>query len=94
MERYIIKANKIIARDQLEVMENSGLLIENGKIQKIYDNISQVEIPEQTNVIDYGDKVIIPGMIDCHNHLALDLKITWLKWRTARQSRPYAPLKP
>lgn len=34
MERYIIKANKIIARDQLEVMENSGLLIENGKIQK------------------------------------------------------------
>ena len=29
MERYIIKANKIIARDQLEVMENSGLLIKN-----------------------------------------------------------------
>ena len=57
MERYIIKANKIIAGDQLEVKENSGLLIENGKIQKIYDNISQVEIPEQINVIDYGDKV-------------------------------------
>ena len=75
MERYIIKANKIIARDQLEVMENSGLLIENGKIQKIYDNISQVEIPEQTNVIDYSDKVIIPGMIDCHNHLALDARL-------------------
>lgn len=95
MERYIIKANKIIAGDQLEVKENSGLLIENGKIQKIYDNISQVEIPEQINVIDYGDKVIIPGMIDCHNHLALDarLEITWSKWRTARQSRPYAPLK-
>lgn len=34
MERYIIKANKIIAGDQLEVKENSGLLIENGKIQK------------------------------------------------------------
>ena len=31
MERYIIKANKIIAGDQLEVKENSGLLIENGK---------------------------------------------------------------
>ena len=75
MERYIIKANKIIAGDQLEVKENSGLLIENGKIQKIYDNISQVEIPEQINVIDYGDKVIIPGMIDCHNHLALDARL-------------------
>lgn len=44
MERYIIKANKIIARDQLEVMENSGLLIENGKIQKIYDNLSLIHI--------------------------------------------------
>lgn len=95
MERYIIKANKIIAGDQLEVKENSGLLIENGKIQKIYDNISQVEIPEQINVIDYGDKVIIPGMIDCHNHLALDARLEnhLVKWRTARQSRPYAPLK-
>ena len=40
MERYIIKANKIIARDQLEVMENSGLLIENGKILKKYTIIS------------------------------------------------------
>lgn len=35
MERYIIKANKIIARDQLEVMENSGLLIENGNTKNI-----------------------------------------------------------
>ena len=35
MERYIIKANKIIAGDQLEVKENSGLLIENGKSKNL-----------------------------------------------------------
>lgn len=75
MESYIIKAKKIIIGDQLTAKEDTGLLIENGKIAKIYDNISQMEIPEHTRVIDYGDQVVMPGMIDCHNHLALDARL-------------------
>lgn len=75
MDRYIIKADKIIVGDGLEAREDTGLLIENGRIKKIYDNVSQLEIPEHTEVADYGDKVIIPGMIDCHNHLALDARL-------------------
>lgn len=75
MEPYIIKAKVIIAGDELEAKENTGLLIENGKISKIYDNISQTELPEKVKVIDYGDHVLMPGMIDCHNHLALDARL-------------------
>lgn len=75
MERYIIKAKEIIVGDELKTNEGAGLLIENGKIAKIYNNISQAAVPEQTKVIDYGNKVIMPGMIDCHNHLALDARL-------------------
>lgn len=75
MERYIIKAKEILTGDKLETRKDTGLLIENGKIAAIYDHISQMEIPDGMEVKDYGDSVIIPGMIDCHNHLALDARL-------------------
>lgn len=75
MKRYLVKAGTMIVGDQLEVLRNGGLLIEDGKISKIYDCMETVEIPAEINVIDYGEGVMIPGMIDCHNHLALDARI-------------------
>lgn len=75
MERYIIKANEIIVGDELETKTDAGLLVENGKIAAIYEHISQMTLPEGIQVLDYGDNVIIPGMIDCHNHLALDARL-------------------
>lgn len=75
MDAYIVKAGKMILGDGLEAKENAGLLIENGKIAKVYDNMASVEIPAGMEVVDYGDSVVIPGMIDCHNHLALDARL-------------------
>ena len=75
MDAYIVNAGKMILGDGLEAKENAGLLIENGKIAKVYDNMASVEIPAGMKVVDYGDSVVIPGMIDCHNHLALDARL-------------------
>ena len=75
MERYIMKAKEMIVGDELETKMDTGLLIENGKIAKIYENVSQLAVPDGTQVLDYGDAVVIPGMIDCHNHLALDARL-------------------
>lgn len=75
MEAYIIKAKEIITGDNLEVTRDAGLFIENGKITRILENVSQMPNPQNVKIVDYGDKVIIPGMIDCHNHLALDARL-------------------
>lgn len=75
MEAKIIKAENIIVGKELEVKKNAAIKVENGKITEIYDAASQIPAEMQAEVIDYGEKTIIPGMIDCHNHLALDTRL-------------------
>ena len=47
----------------------------NGKITEIYDKVSEIPSEDPSEIVDYGDKTVIPGMIDCHNHLALDTRL-------------------
>ena len=56
-------------------MTRGAIQIEDGKITRIYNHASQIPSGEHITVTDLGDKTLIPGMIDCHNHLALDTRI-------------------
>lgn len=51
------------------VIQNGSILIHNGKIAQIGTGISA---PEGATVIDATGKFVMPGIIDCHSHLALD----------------------
>lgn len=75
MGSQLIKAKSIIVGQDLTAKENAAVLVENGKIAKIYDCANSLVVPEGTEVLDLGDKTLIPGLIDCHNHLALDARL-------------------
>ena len=75
MSIHIIKADKIITGKDLTLMTHGAIQIEDGKITRIYNHASQIPSGEHITVTDLGDKTLIPGMIDCHNHLALDTRI-------------------
>ena len=75
MSIHIIKADKIITGKDLTLMTRGAIQIEDGKITRIYNHASQIPSGEHITVTDLGDKTLIPGMIDCHNHLALDTRI-------------------
>lgn len=50
-------------------LENTDILIQNGKIARIGKNIAA---PSGATVIDATGKYVIPGIIDCHSHAMLD----------------------
>jgi imidazolonepropionase-like amidohydrolase len=50
-------------------LENTDILIQNGKIAKIGKNIAA---PAGVRVIDATGKFVTPGIIDCHSHSMLD----------------------
>lgn len=71
----ILKAKYVIAGPELAVKENAAIKIEEGKITEIYDNAKQIPEALKEAVVDYADATLMPGMIDCHNHLALDTRL-------------------
>ena len=74
MDKIVLLAEKILLGKDLEVAENKAVVVCNGKIEKIIDK-SEVANLEGYNVVDLGSKTIMPGMIECHNHLCIDARI-------------------
>ncbi len=63
----VLKAGRLIDPDSGTVLTDQQILIEGNKIvavgRKLY-------IPADAKWIDLSDKTVLPGLIDCHTHLA------------------------
>lgn len=51
------------------VLENASVLIQDGRVVAVG---SDLQAPENAEVIDASGKHITPGIIDCHSHMATD----------------------
>ena len=59
----------VIPMDKERVLQNQTVLVKNGVIEKIGEN---VKIPKDAQVIDGKGKYLIPGLVDMHTHLLSD----------------------
>ncbi len=53
----------------VEVMTNHSIIFEEGKIQSFVQN-DDINPDEIDKIIDVSDKVIFPGLVECHTHTA------------------------
>jgi imidazolonepropionase-like amidohydrolase len=65
----VIRAGKLIDTDAGAVLSNQIILIRGDKIAAV-GNEKDVAIPAGATVIDLSNMAVLPGLIDCHTHLA------------------------
>ncbi len=64
--RIVIKAARLIDPRNATVVKRAVVEVEDGKIVKVG---SGGALPAGVAVIDLGDATLLPGLIDCHDHL-------------------------
>ncbi|MBR3565663.1 MAG: guanine deaminase [Paludibacteraceae bacterium] len=83
--------------EKFEVIENGYIAVENGCVVGVY-NVLPAEL-QNAEVVDYGDKLIIPAMNDMHVHapqyrnqgIAMDLELLpWLDNYTFPEESKYS----
>jgi len=63
----VVRAGRLIDPDSGTVLTNQVILIKDGKIEAVG---KQLAVPVNATVIDLSEKTVLPGLIDCHTHVA------------------------
>jgi imidazolonepropionase-like amidohydrolase len=63
----VIKAGRLVQPETGTVASNQLIVIRDNKIEKVGTNIA---IPAGAHIIDLSNMTVLPGLIDCHTHLA------------------------
>jgi imidazolonepropionase-like amidohydrolase len=63
----VVRAGRLIDPDSGTVLTNQVIMIKDGKIQAVGRDLA---LPADAKWIDLSDKTVLPGLIDCHTHVA------------------------
>ena len=66
----VIKAGRLIDTENGKVLFSQMILIKNDTIKEVGTNI---KIPEDATIIDLSIATVLPGLIDCHTHITMEI---------------------
>ncbi len=73
-ERTVLKAARIFDGASETAKPNGVVIVENGRI---VDAGSGLAVPAGAKVIDLGDATLLPGLMDAHVHLTMEIGPSW-----------------
>ncbi len=70
-------ASHVLTGSQLTDLGNGCVLVTDGRIEKIMtqDDLKTMGSLDNIEVIDLGHRTLLPGMIECHNHIGMDARL-------------------
>ena len=72
----LIKAGRLLDPRTGNILAPAGVLIEDGKIKEVGSPSQlQASAPAGVNIIDLGSAMLLPGLIDGHTHLFMDIVV-------------------
>lgn len=70
-----VTAKRVLIGSRLEPGNDLVIIIEKGRIKEITDKkIFSETCASRIPLLDLGDRTLLPGMIECHNHVSLDAR--------------------
>ncbi len=63
----LIRAGKLVDVDAGRVLANQMILVRDGKIEAVGEHLA---VPTGATLIDLSKMTVLPGLIDCHTHIA------------------------
>ena len=64
-----IRAARLLDVRSGDMMDNALVLVEGDRVKAVGQHVA---IPTAAQVIDLGDRTLLPGLIDCHTHVLLE----------------------
>jgi imidazolonepropionase-like amidohydrolase len=72
----LVKATRLLDPKTSNILSPAAVLIENGKIKEVGSpDQLQAHTPPGVKTIDLGNATLLPGLIDAHTHLLLDVVV-------------------
>ncbi len=63
----VVRAGRLLDVDSGHLLTNQAIVIRGGKIEAVGEHVT---VPPGATVIDLSKYTVLPGLIDCHTHLA------------------------
>ena len=63
----VVKAGRLVEVENGRVLEKQVIVVRGKKIEAVGGDVA---IPADAKIIDLSTKTVLPGLIDCHTHLA------------------------